>query len=78
MKAFTIEEMENIFEIGRAIQYAVDFEESCVIHDSKEAFNFALNLAIEFEKTYQNSYDYYSAIDDFMTGKILDYLKSAN
>ena len=35
MKTFTMNEMENIFEIGRAIQYAVDFEDGCVIEDSK-------------------------------------------
>lgn len=78
MKAFTMNEMENIFEIGRAIQYAVDFEDGCVIQDSKETFLFALGLALEFEKEHPDSDDYYTEIDNFITGRILKELKTEN
>lgn len=70
MKAFTIEEMENIFEIGRTFQCAAD-EGEIEINDSKEAFNFALKLAMDFEKEHSNSDDYYYDIDEFCTEKIL-------
>jgi hypothetical protein len=72
MKAFTIEEMENIFEIGRAMQYAFD-EGEIELEDSKGAFSFALELAIEFEKEHPNSDDYYSEIDDFINHKLLSF-----
>lgn len=75
MKAFTIEEVENVFEIGRAIQHAVDYIDGCVIEDSKEAFTFALGLAMEFEKEHPNSDDYYSEINNFITEKILEHFK---
>lgn len=69
MKAFTIEEMENIFEIGRNMQAMVDNEE-IEIEDSKEAFMFALKLAVEFEKEHPDSDDYYNELDDFVIDKI--------
>lgn len=72
MKAFTIEEMENIYEIGRTMQYAAD-EGEIELEDSKGAFNFALELAIEFEKKHPNSDDYYSDIDDFINNKLLSF-----
>lgn len=75
MKAFTINEMENIFEIGRAMQYAVDFEEGCAIEDSKDAFIFALSLALEFEKEHPDTDDYYNELDDFITTRIIKELK---
>lgn len=69
MKAFTIEEMENIFEIGRNMQAMVDNEE-IEIEDSKEAFLFALKLAVEFEKEHPDSDDYYNDLDEFVINKI--------
>lgn len=75
MKTFTMEEMENIFEIGRAMQYTVDFTDGCVIEDSKDAFMFALGLAMEFEEKHPNSEDYYSEIDDFITTRIMNELQ---
>ena len=72
MKAFSIEEMENIFEIGRAMQYAFD-EGEIELEDSKGAFNFALELAMEFEKDHHNSNDYYSELDDFINHKLLNF-----
>lgn len=69
MKAFTIEEMENIFEIGRNMQAMVDNEE-IEIEDSKEAFMFALKLAVEFEKEHPDSDDYYNDLDEFVINKI--------
>ena len=77
MKAFTIEEMENIFEIGRNMQAMVDNEE-IEIEDSKEAFLFALKLAVEFEKEYPDSDDYYNELDDFVIDKLLEEFKMEN
>lgn len=70
MKAFTLNEMENIFEIGRIIQM-YDCENLIEIADSKDAFNFALQLAIDFEDTYQESGDYYSDLYEFVAGDII-------
>ena len=74
MKAFTINEMENIFEIGRAMQHAADDGE-IEIEDSKNAFLFAAKLAMEFEEKHPDSEDYYGDLDDFMTDKILEEFK---
>ena len=70
-RVFTCEEMENIFEIGRQIQYMVD-DEAIEIEDSKEAYLFALQLAIEFEEEHPDSDDYYFDLDNFMVGKIAE------
>lgn len=74
MKAFTINEMENIFEIGRNIQAMCDIEE-IEIDDSKEAFNLALGLAIEFEKEHHDTEEYYYDLDEFVNDKILERFK---
>ena len=71
MKAFTINEMENIFEIGRKIQAMFDLDE-IDIDDSKDAFNFAIGLAIEFEKEFPNTEEYYCDLDEFVEEKILE------
>lgn len=70
MKAFTIEEMENIFEIGRVMQ-AMFSNDKIEIDDSKEAFTFALKLALEFEEKHPDSECYYLDLDEFVTEKIL-------
>ena len=70
-KIFTIEEMENIFEIGRNSQGMIDNEE-IEIEDSKDAFVFALQLATEFEMEYSATEDYYFDLDEFVIDKILD------
>lgn len=75
MKAFTVEEMENIFEIGRNIQAMIDNDE-IEIEDSKDAFMFALQLAVEFEKEHPDSEDYYSELDEFMSRRILEEFES--
>lgn len=69
MKAFIIEEMENVFEIGRTMQLMADNGE-IEIEDSKDAFTFALALAMEFEEKYPDTENYYCDIDDFVTAKI--------
>lgn len=74
MKTFTIEEMENIFEIGRQMQYMIDFG-NIKIEDSKDAFMFAMQLAVEFEKEHPDSEDYYSELDEFMSKRILEEFK---
>ena len=75
MKTFSIEEMENIFEIGRQMQYMADNGE-IEFEDSKDAFMFALQLAVEFEKEHPDSKDYYGEIDEFMNKRILEEFKT--
>lgn len=75
MKAFTINEMENIFEIGRTMQAMVDLGE-IEIDDCKEAFYFALKLAIDFEKECPETEAYYIDIDDFVNDKIAEEFKT--
>lgn len=71
MKTFTIEEMENCFEIGRAMQAMFD-NGQIEIEDSKEAFMFALQMSAVFEKTCPDSEDYYSDFYDFVAETILE------
>lgn len=68
-KVFTCEEMENIFEIGRQIQVMIDTEE-IEVEDSKEAYLFALQLALEFEKKFPDTDDYYTDLYEFVVDKI--------
>ena len=70
-KVFTIEEMENIFEIGRNIQAMIDNEE-IEVEDSKDSFVFALQLAVEFEKEHPDTEDYYFDLDECVIDRILD------
>ena len=65
MKAFTINEMENIFEIGRNMQ-SMFFNDKIEIDDSKEAFVFALKLAMEFEEKHRDTECYYLDLDEFV------------
>ena len=69
MKTFSMNEMENIFEVGRMIQLMVN-EGKIEILDSKNAFMYALSLAIEFDKEYPDTEDYYSDIEVFAAEKI--------
>lgn len=72
--AFTFNEIENMFEIGRTMQAMCDLGE-IKIEDSKEAFYLALNLAIEFENEFPESDDYYNDIDNFVSDNIPEELK---
>lgn len=74
MKTFTIEEMENIFEIGREMQAMFERDE-IEIEDSKDAFWFALQLAVEFEKEHADTECYYIDLDDFVEKRILEEFK---
>lgn len=74
MKAFSIEEMENIFEIGREMQAMFERDE-IEIEDSKNAFWFALQLAVEFEKEHADTECYYIDLDDFAKKRILEEFK---
>lgn len=71
MNIFTLNHMENMFEIGRIIQNMID-ERDIEIEDSKEAFMFALQLALDFEKEYPDTEDYYTDIEEFVVSKIMD------
>ncbi len=77
MKAFSINELENIFEIGRAMQCAADNGE-IEIEDSKNVFLFAARLAMEFEDKYPGTEDYYGDLDEFITDKILKEFRKDN
>lgn len=70
-KTYSIMEMENIFEIGRNIEAMVRNEE-IEVEDSKEAFMFALKLAVEFEKEHPGAEDYYFDLDEYVIEKILE------
>ena len=70
-KVFTFEEMENMFEIGRHMQYMMDNGE-IEIDDSKHAFLFAMQLAIEFDEQYPETDEYYDDLIEFIEDKILD------
>lgn len=65
MKAFSLNEMETIFEIGRAMQ-AMFSDDRIEIDDSKEAFVFALKLAMEFEEKHSDTECYYLDLDEFI------------
>ena len=71
MKAFTLNEMENIFEIGRTMQ-AMFSDDKIEINDSKDAFVFALKLAMEFEEKHSDTECYYLDLDDFVGKKIIE------
>jgi hypothetical protein len=68
---FTIAELENMFEIGRQMECMI---EAGHIHveDSKEAFMYAMKLAVEFEKEFADTQDYYNDLYCFISEKILD------
>ena len=69
MRAFTLNEMENAFEIGREIQTLADrgFLKN---YDRKEAFMDALIFAIAFEKEYADTDDYHWDIAVFTVKKL--------
>lgn len=68
---FNSKEMENMLEIGRQIQAMIDAEE-IEVEDSKEAYIFALQLALEFEAAHPETDDYYADLYEFIVEKILD------
>lgn len=69
MKAFTMNEVENTFEIGRIVQCMIEDEE-IEICDDKGAFLYALELAMEFEEKYPDTEEYYCDLDDFVEEKL--------
>lgn len=68
---FTINEMENAFEIGRFVQNMIDNEE-IFVEDSKEVFAFGLQLALEFEKEFPDTEEYYMDLEEFVLDKIAE------
>lgn len=70
-RIFNDKEMENMFEIGRTMQ-AMEDNEEIEIEDSKEAFMFAMQLAVGFEKEYPDTEEYYLDLDEYVIDKILD------
>ena len=66
---YTYMEMENIFEIGRMIEARIKdgLIDECI--DSKDLFTFAIKCAVQFEKEYPDTEDYYGDIDEFMDKK---------
>lgn len=70
---FTVEHMENIFEIGRIMESmdtvgSIDLSE----HDSKTLFAVGLELAQRFEMEYPETEDYYADIEVFATERLLE------
>jgi hypothetical protein len=72
--AFTLNEMENMFEIGRTMQAMYDIDK-IIVEDSKDAFYLALKLALEFENVYPDTDDYYGDIDTFVSDNIPEGMK---
>lgn len=68
---FNLNEMENAFEIG-GIMMSMVKDKQIVIEDSKDAFYYALTLAIDFEKEHEDTEDYYNDLDEFVVDKILE------
>ena len=69
-QVFNMAEAENMFEIGRCVQWMHD-KGSIEIEDSKNAFLFAMKLAVEFEKEHADTEEYYTDIEEFVSKKIL-------
>lgn len=69
MKAFDMNEVENVFEIGRTIQALMDAE-YIDDYDSKEAFMDAVVWSMEFENKYAVTDDYYNDIYEFVENKM--------
>lgn len=70
-KVFNSKEMENVFEIGREIQFLTD-NNVIEIGDSQDAFTIALQLAVEFEEKFAETDDYYGDLIDFIQDRIVD------
>ena len=70
-RVFNSKEMENIFEIGREIQFLTD-NNVIEIGDSQDAFTLALQLAVEFEEKFAETDDYYGDLIDFIQDRIVD------
>ena len=67
---YTYMEMENIFEIGRTIEAKMEagLIDECI--DSNDLFTFAIKCAVQFEKEYPDTEDYYGDIDKFIEKKL--------
>lgn len=71
MKAFTLNEMKNIYNIGARIRGMVDDYEIEIV-DSEEAFYYALTLALQFEQEHPNSENYHEDLRRFTYDKLLN------
>lgn len=71
MKAFTLNEVENAYNIGAMIRGMVDDYEIEIV-DSKETFYYAIGLALQFEQEYPNSENYHEDLRRFTYDKLLD------
>lgn len=69
--AFNLNEVENAFEIGRIMQFMLN-NKQIDIQDSKEAFYYALTIAINFEKEHEDTEDYYNELDEFVVNKLIE------
>ena len=68
---FNFNEMENMFEIG-GIMMSLVKDKKIEIEDSKDAFYYAMILAINFEKEHADTEDYYNDLDQFVVDKIIE------
>lgn len=69
-RGYTYFEMENIFEIGRAIEAMMKNKMLDEDIDSKALFSLAVNLAQEFEEVNPGPEDYYGELDEFIVPRI--------
>lgn len=70
MKTFTLNELENAFEMGCIVQNMI--QDGVIDVGSKEAFNFALPLVTEFEHIGPSADYYYEDIDRFTVYKFMN------
>lgn len=67
---YSVNEMENMFEIGRLVQNLIEHE-VIEVEDSKDAFVFALRLALDFEKEYPDTEEYYMDLEEYVLDKLV-------
>lgn len=71
MKAFTLNEMETIYNIGAMVRGMVDDYE-IEFADSKEVFYYTLGLAMQFEEEHADTENYHNDLRIFMYDKLLE------
>lgn len=62
---FTMNEMENVFEIGKILN-RMGAEGTFYVENRPEAFLLALAIAVEFEAKHPDTQDYYNELEQFV------------
>ena len=71
MKAFTIQEMETIYNLGAMVRGMVDDYE-IEFADSKDVFYYALGLAMQFEALHPDTENYHNDLHNFAYDKLIE------